>query len=110
MAYDEDLANRLREQLAGEAAITEKKMFGGLAFLLHGHMTVSASGRGGMLVRLDPAANDAALKRPHATLMTMGGRTMEGWIRVAPAGIATKRDLGAWVKRSLDYVKTLPPK
>ena len=110
MAYDEDLANRLREALAGEDAITEKKMFGGLAFLLHGHMTVSASGRGGMLVRLDPAATDAALTRPHATLMTMGGRTMEGWIRVAPAGIATKRDLRAWVKRSLDYVKTLPPK
>ncbi|HEY5389171.1 MAG TPA: TfoX/Sxy family protein [Solirubrobacteraceae bacterium] len=110
MAYDEDLANRLREALAGEDAVTEKKMFGGLAFLLHGHMTVSASGRGGMLVRLDPAATDAALTRPHATLMTMGGRTMEGWIRVAPAGIATKRDLRAWVKRSLDYVKTLPPK
>ena len=110
MAYDEDLANRLREALAGEDAVTEKKMFGGLAFLLHGHMTVSASGRGGMLVRLDPAATDAALTRPHATLMTMGGRTMEGWIRVAPAGIATKRDLRAWVKPSLDYVKTLPPK
>ena len=110
MAYDEDLANRLREALAGEDAITERKMFGGLAFLRHGHMTVSASGRGGMLVRLDPAKTDDALARPDATLMSMGGRTMEGWIRVAPEGIATKRELAAWVKRSLDYTKTLPPK
>ncbi|HEY7966620.1 MAG TPA: TfoX/Sxy family protein [Solirubrobacteraceae bacterium] len=110
MAYDEDLANRLREVLAGEDAITEKKMFGGLAFLLHGHMTVSASGKGGMLTRIDPAQTDAALKRPHASLMSMGGRTMEGWIRVAPEGIATKRELTAWVRRSVAYVKTLSPK
>jgi TfoX/Sxy family transcriptional regulator of competence genes len=110
MAYDEELANRLREALSGEDAISEKKMFGGLAFLLHGHITVSASGRGGLLVRLDPAKTDAALKRPHASLMNMGGRTMEGWIRVAPQGVATKRDLAAWVRRSLDYVRTMPPK
>jgi TfoX/Sxy family transcriptional regulator of competence genes len=110
MAYDEELANRLREALAGEDAISEKKMFGGLAFLLYGHMTVSASGRGGLLVRLEPAKADAALKRPHASLMNMGGRTMEGWIRVAPEGVATKRDLEAWVRRSLDYVRTMPPK
>jgi len=110
MAYDEDLANRLRELLADEDAITERKMFGGLAFLLRGNMSVSASGRGGLLVRIDPAQTDAALARAHATLMNMGGREMEGWIRVAPEGLVTKRELAAWVKRSLAYVKTLPPK
>jgi TfoX/Sxy family transcriptional regulator of competence genes len=110
MAYDEDLANRLRELLADEDAVTEKKMFGGLAFLLHGNMTVSASGQGGLLVRVDPAETDDHLKRPHVALMEMRGRTMDGWLRVAPEGLKTKRDLAAWVKRSLSYVKTLPPK
>lgn len=110
MAYDEDLANRLRELLAAEDAISERKMFGGLAFLVHGNMSVSASGSGGLLARIDPAQTDAALARPHATLMNMRGRVMEGWIRVAPEGLATKRELSAWVKRSLAYVKTLPPK
>ena len=110
MAYDEDLANRLRELLAEEDAITERKMFGGLAFLLHGNMSVSASGRGGLLARIDPAETDAALAQPHVTLMEMGGRVMEGWVRVAPDGLATKRELAAWVKRSLTYVRTLPAK
>jgi hypothetical protein len=85
-------------------------MFGGLAFLYHGHMSVSASGKGGLLARIDPADTDAALERPHVTRMEMGGRSMDGWIRVAPEGLKTKRELGALVKRSLTYVKTLPPK
>jgi TfoX/Sxy family transcriptional regulator of competence genes len=110
MAYDEDLANRLRELLGDEDAITEKKMFGGLAFLLHGHMSVSASRTGGLLVRIDPADTDAALARPHVARMEMGRRTMDGWIIVAPEGLKTKRELAAWVKRSLAFVKTLPPK
>jgi TfoX/Sxy family transcriptional regulator of competence genes len=110
MAYDEDLANRLRELLADEDAITEKKMFGGLAFLLHGHMSVSASRSGGLLVRIDPADTDEALTLPHVELMNMSGRVMEGWLVVAPEGLATMRELGAWVQRSLAYVKTLPPK
>lgn len=110
MAYDEDLAHRLRAQLADEEGITEKRLFGGLAFLLHGHMTVSASGRGGLLARVDPAETDWALGRPHAALMEMGGRTMAGWIHVGPDGLRTKRDLEPWVKRSLAYVRTLPPK
>jgi TfoX/Sxy family transcriptional regulator of competence genes len=110
VAYDEDLAHRLRELLAGEAGITEKKMFGGLAFLLHGHMTVSASRTGGLLVRIDPAATEAALARPHVALMTMRGRTMEGWITVAPEGLTTKRQLASWVTRSVAYANTLPPK
>lgn len=110
MPYDEHLANRLRELLADQDGITEKKMFGGLAFLLNGHMSVSASGRGGLLARIDPAETDKALARPHVSLMEMGGRTMEGWIRVAPEGLKTKRQLEPWVKRSLTFVKTLPPK
>src|SRR3954454_24007369 len=110
MTYDEDLANRLRELLADEAGVTEKKMFGGLAFLLHGHMSVSASGQGGILARIDPAETDAALNKPHVALMEMRGRTMEGWLRVAPEGARTKRQLAPWVKRSVAYVKTLPPK
>jgi TfoX/Sxy family transcriptional regulator of competence genes len=110
MAYDENLANRLRELLADEDAITEKKMFGGLAFLLHGNMSVSASRNGGLLARIDPADTDAALARPHVSLMQMGARTMDGWITVTPEGLKTKRDLAAWVKRSVKYVKTLPPK
>jgi hypothetical protein len=110
VAYDENLANRLRELLADEAAITEKKMFGGLAFLLNGNMTVSASRTGGLLVRIDPAETDAALARPHAALMEMGGRTMDGWLIVAPEGVKTKRQLAAWVNRSLAYVRTLPAK
>ena len=108
MPYDEELANRIREQLGGEDAITEKKMFGGLAFLLHGNMSVAASHTGGLLVRVDPADNEEALAQPHASLMEMGGRTMEGWIRVAPEGLKTKRELASWVKRGVAYAKSLP--
>jgi TfoX/Sxy family transcriptional regulator of competence genes len=110
MAYDEDLANRLRELLADQEAVTEKKMFGGLAFLLHGNMSVSASRNGGLLARIDPADTEAALARPHVARMEMAGRTMDGWITVAPEGLRTKRELAAWVKRSVAYVATLPPK
>ena len=110
MAYDEDLADRIRELVGGESFFTEKKMFGGLAFLLHGHMSVSASRTGGLLARIDPADTDAALARPHVTLMAMGGRTMDGWVRVAPEGLKTKRELAAWVTQSVTFVKTLPAK
>jgi TfoX/Sxy family transcriptional regulator of competence genes len=110
MPYDEDLANRLRELLADEDAVTEKKMFGGLAFLLHGHMCVSASRTGGLLVRIDPADTEAALERPHAARMEMGRRALDGWISVAPDGLRTKRDLATWVERGVAYVRTLPPK
>ena len=110
MAYDKDLANRVREQLADQDAITEKRMFGGLAFLRHGHMTVAASRSGGLLVRIDPKDTDAALARPHVSRMEMGGRTMDGWILVDPVGVRTKRQLASWVKRGLAFVETLPPK
>ena len=110
MPYDEHLANRIRDLLADEGAITEKKMFGGLAFLLHGNMSVSASRTGGLLVRIDPADTDAAVARPHAALMEMGGRRLDGWITVAPEGCRTQRQLAGWVKRSVTFVRTLPPK
>src|SRR5687768_7784027 len=110
MAYDEDLVHRLRELLADEDAITEQKMFGGVAFLLHGNMSVSASRNGGLLVRLDPAETDAALARPHVALLQMGDRTMNGWVTVAPEGLSTTRELSAWVTLSVRFAKTLPPK
>jgi TfoX/Sxy family transcriptional regulator of competence genes len=110
MAYDEDLAGRIRERLADEDAVTEKKMFGGLAFLVRGNMCVSASRTGGLLARLDPAESDAALAEPHAELMEMGGRSMAGWLLVAPEGVAAARDLERWITRSLAYVRTLAPK
>jgi TfoX/Sxy family transcriptional regulator of competence genes len=110
MAYDEDLANRLREVLAEEDGVTEKKMFGGLAFLVDGHMSVSASGQGGVLARIDPDQSEAMLKKEHVALMEMRGRTMDGWLRIAPEGVKTKRQLESWVKRSVGYVRTLPPK
>jgi TfoX/Sxy family transcriptional regulator of competence genes len=110
MPYDENLAKELRELLAGEQAVTEEKMFGGLAFLLHGNMCVSASRNGGLLVRVDPAESDALLARPHASPMEMGGRTMDGWITVAPEGLEAERTPAEWVERSVAFVKTLPPK
>ena len=110
MAYDEDLAHRLRALLADEDVVTEKKMFGGLAFLMNGNMCVSASGKGGLLVRIDPADTSAALKRPHVAVMKMRGRTMAGWIFVAPEVLKTQRELGAWVKRGVAFAKTLPRK
>jgi len=110
MAYDEELAHRLRELLADEDGITEQKMFGGLAFLVHGNMAVSASRNGGLLVRIEPAQTDAALARPHVSLMVMGGRSMDGWLTVAPEGLTTKRELAAWVKRALTFARTFAPK
>ena len=110
MAYDEELANRLREQLAGVGPVTERKMFGGLAFLLDGNMSVSASRNGGLLARIDPDETEAALAQEHVERMVMGGRSMDGWITVAPEGLTTEAELAAWVDRSVAYVKTLPPK
>jgi TfoX/Sxy family transcriptional regulator of competence genes len=110
MAYDEDLANRIREQLAGESGITEKAMFGGLAFLLGGNMAVSASGQGGLIVRIDPEQSDDALADARADLMEMRGRRMPGWIRVASDGVESDQQLAAWVRRGVEYARTLPPK
>ena len=86
MAYDEDLANRIRELLADEQGLVEKKMFGGLAFLLGGNMAVSASGQGGLLLRCDPEQTDALVQKPHAARFEMRGRAMDGWLRSTPMG------------------------
>jgi TfoX/Sxy family transcriptional regulator of competence genes len=110
VAYDEDLANRIRELLAGEAGVTEKKMFGGLAFLVGGNMAVAASGQGGLMVRVAPEETEALLERGHARPFEMRGRTMDGWLRVDDEGVRTKRQLEPWVKRGVGYARSLPPK
>ncbi|HEV2922840.1 MAG TPA: TfoX/Sxy family protein [Solirubrobacteraceae bacterium] len=110
MAYDEDLANRIRELVAMEDGLTEQRMFGGLAFLIHGNMSVSASGRGGLLLRVDPAESDALLGKAHAGAFEMRGRPMQGWLRVDAAGLRTKRQLEAWVARGVSYARSLPSK
>ena len=110
MAYDEDLANRIRELIAAEPGVTEKKMFGGLAFLVGGNMSVAASGQGGLMVRVDPDETDALLAKPHAGPMEMRGRSMQGWLRVDAEGVRTKRQLEPWVKRGVAYARSLPAK
>lgn len=110
MAYDEDLANRIREALGGEDGVVEKKMFGGLAFLIGGNLAVSASGQGGLLLRCDPAETDALVAKPHASRFEMRGRAMDGWLRVAPEGAETKRDLDRWVAVGAGYARSLPAK
>ena len=110
MAYDEQLASRIRELLAGEPGVTEQKMFGGLAFLIRGHMSVAASGQGGLLVHVDPEETDALLAKPHARPFEMRGREMQGWLRVDAEGLRTKRQLEPWVKRGVAYARSLPPK
>ena len=110
MAYDEELANRVREQLADEQPRTEKAMFGGLAFLLNGNMSVAASGQGGLLVRVGPEGNDEALAQPNASPMEMRGRSMPGWVRVAPEGVETDAQLEDWVRRGTAFALTLPAK
>lgn len=110
MPYDEDLADRIRELVGSEPQVTEKKMFGGLAFLVGGNMSIAASGDGGLLVRCDPAETDSLLGKPYARPMVMRGREMEGWLRVGADGVATKRQLAPWVMRGIRYARTLPPK
>ena len=110
MSYDPDFAHRVRGQLAEEAGVSEKAMFGGLAFLLHGNMAVGLSGGGELMVRVGPDGTDAALARTHTRLFDMTGRPMKGWILVAPHGVRTKRQLAAWVSRGVDFARTLPPK
>ena len=110
MTFDEDLASQLRALLADEDSVTEKKMFGGLAFLMNGNMCVSASRNGDLLVRIDPADTAAVLAPPRVTVMKMRERTMAGWIIVAPEAVKTKRDVATWVKRGVAFARTLPPK
>jgi TfoX/Sxy family transcriptional regulator of competence genes len=110
MAYDEDLANLIRECLAGESGVVEKSMFGGLAFLIAGNMSVAASGQGGLMVRVEPDETDALLAEPHAQPFEMRGREMAGWLRVDADGVQSKEALQPWVDRGVAYARSLPPK
>jgi TfoX/Sxy family transcriptional regulator of competence genes len=110
MAYDEELAARIRELTAGESGVTEKAMFGGLSFLIDGNMSVAASGQGGLLVRVDPDESDALVEKPGVQLMEMGGRSMRGWLRVDAEAVRTTKQLAAWVERGVGFARSLPPK
>jgi hypothetical protein len=110
VAYDEDLANRIRELIAHEDGLVEQKMFGGLAFLIGGNMSVSASGQGGLLLRVDPEQTEALAAKPHAERFVMRGRAMDGWLRVDAEGVKTKRQLERWVGIGVAYARSLPPK
>jgi len=110
VAYEEDLADRIRELVVNESGLTEKKMFGGLAFLIGGNMAVAASGQGGVMVRVDPAQSDALVATTHARIAEMRGRPMQGWLRVDPEHVRTKRQLEKWVDLGTTYARSLPAK
>ena len=110
MAYDEDLADLIRELIAGEPEVSEQAMFGGLAFLVGGNMSVAASGQGGLMVRVDPEETDLLLDEPHAQPFEMRGRAMQGWLRIDALGVRTKRQLEPWVRRGVAYARSLPSK
>ena len=110
MAYDEDLADRIRGLLGSESGVTEKRMFGGLSFLLNGNMAVAASGQGGLLVRVPPDDTEALLDGEHVTPMVMKDREMRGWLRVSIDGVRTESQLEDWVARGTAYARSLAPK
>jgi TfoX/Sxy family transcriptional regulator of competence genes len=110
MAYDEDLAARVRAHVGGEAGVTEKRMFGGLAFLINGNMAVSASGGGGLLLRVDPAETEALAAEPHTQRFVMRGREMDGWLRVDADATTADDELERWITRGVTYARSLPPK
>jgi hypothetical protein len=110
MAYDLELANRIRELVAGEAGVVEQPMFGGLAFLINGNMSVAVSRQGGLMVRVPPDDTEKLLGRAHVSPMVMAGREVRGWIRVDADGVKTKRQLTGWVTRGVDYARSLPHK
>ena len=110
MAYDEHLAARIRSAIEGEADLTEKKMFGGLAFLIGGNMAVAASGQSGLLVRADPETSETLLASKGVQLLEMRGRQMQGWLRVDDDAVRTKRQLERWVRVGVGYAGTLPAK
>ena len=109
MAYDERVAQRVRRALTKQRGVVEKKMFGGLAFLLHGHMCCGVVGEE-LMVRVGADAYDAALSRPHARQMDFTGKPLRGFVYVAPAGFASAGDLRAWVAKGADFASSLPSK
>jgi TfoX/Sxy family transcriptional regulator of competence genes len=110
MAYDEELADRIRDLIGGGYDLTEKKMFGGLAFLIGGNMAIAASGQGGALVRVDPAQSDTLVATTNAHPMEMRGRVMQGWLRVDSEDLRTKRQLARWVNIGTTYARSLAAK
>jgi hypothetical protein len=110
MAYDTELADRVGELVHDEDGVTEKRMFGGLAYLINGNMAVAASSQGGLLLRVDPDDTDALVADPHADRFVMRGRQMNGWLHVDPAGLATTAQLERWVTCGVAYARSLPPK
>lgn len=110
MAYDEALADRIRQLLADEPDVTEQRMFGGLAFLVSGNMSVTAIGQGGLMVRIHPDETDTLVATAHARRFEMRGREMRGWLQVDPEGLRTQRQLAPWVTRGVAYARTLPAK
>jgi TfoX/Sxy family transcriptional regulator of competence genes len=110
MAYDEELAHRIRALLGERPGLSERKMFGGLAFLAGGNMAVAASGQGGILVRVDPDESDELVASTPAAPMEMRGRSMVGWLRMDAADVAEDAALGEWVERGWRYASSLPPK
>ncbi len=110
MAHDVELANRIRHVVEAESDLTERRMFGGLAFMIHGNMAVSASSKGGLLLRIDPADTELLVSEPHAHRFEMRGREMHGWLRVAAEGLETDDELRRWVSHGATYARTLPSK
>lgn len=110
MAYDEELADRIREVVHGEPGLSEKRMFGGLAFLINGNMAVSASGQGGVLLRVDPAATESLVDGQHVRRFEMRGREMNGWLHLDPEILGAADELRRWVDHGLTYARSLPPK
>jgi TfoX/Sxy family transcriptional regulator of competence genes len=110
VAYDEHLAERIREMLGAERGLSEKKMFGGLAFLLDGNLAIAASRQGGLLVRVDPARADSLVRTTNATVAVMGGRPMASWLRVEPVAVSRRPQLAKWVALGMEAARSRPPK
>jgi len=110
MAYDDELADRVRETVAQEKGWTEKKMFGALAFMINGNMAVAASSKGGLMLRVDPAETEKLLRDGRAQRFEMNGRSMNGWLRIDADGATPDDELAGWVRRGVDFAKSLPPK
>ena len=110
MAYDKELADRIRELLPDDPAVSEQAMFGGLAFLVGGNMAVAASGQGGLLVRVDPADSEQLMAATAAVPMEMRGRPLRGWLRLSADQVRTRRQLSKWVGLAVGYAGSLPSK
>jgi hypothetical protein len=110
MVYDEELENRIREHIGPEPGLTEKRMFGGLGFMINGHLAVSASSKGGMLLRVDPAESESLVRQPDVTRFVMRGREMDGWLHVQSRAYGTDDELDRWIRIGVSYARSLPAK